>query len=542
MERGRVGMEARRYIERQQPLPCSLLWDMQRRYFTTTGPAAWRDGAIPQYITSNPVIADAYARIVRGLVDDRIRLGTNDGPLTILELGSGSGQFAFQFLSSLARHRAESDGDPPRIRYVMTDLAPANLDFWRGNARLRRFFDAGLLDCALVDAGDSRTIAAAIGDAAGGVGAGPLVVIANYLLDGLPQDLFRVRDGEISRCLISLSVDANEDLDAAIPDDLRLDIDYVPLAAIDDEPSMLRSLLADYRDQLDDTHLLVPVAGLSCLDHLARAAPDGVVLLSADHGEHRIERLDRLGRPTFLRHGSISLPVNYHALIHHCERRGGIGLCPDQPHRLLDVVALLMTPQPIELVATQAAYRSAIGPFGPDDFFVTTHAIRRLLPEMACEEILSFLRLAHFDSHQLRVCLPRLTALAPTLSRPLAQEVRAATEAAWETHYPLGPACDLADEVARLLYALDDPAGALVFFERSQQLQGADTGTLYNIACCHHLLGRADKVQDTLTQVLRYDPGNGPARDLLAAAAGPEGVGVPGGPILGGRLQSESGE
>jgi Tfp pilus assembly protein PilF len=63
---------------------------------------------------------------------------------------------------------------------------------------------------------------------------------------------------------------------------------------------------------------------------------------------------------------------------------------------------------------------------------------------------------------------------------------------------------------------MDDYPRALIYFERSMAIYGRDTGTLYNIAACHHLLGEPGEAAAALHEVLAHDPGNQPARNLLA--------------------------
>src|SRR6185503_15652175 len=57
----RVGGDDDVVIEEGVPLARSLLWQLQRAYYEGQGIAAWSAGQVPQYVTTNPFIADAYA-------------------------------------------------------------------------------------------------------------------------------------------------------------------------------------------------------------------------------------------------------------------------------------------------------------------------------------------------------------------------------------------------------------------------------------------------------------------------------------------------
>ena len=79
----------------------SHLWQSQKEYFIQHGVEAWRQNIVPSYVKTNPFIAQAYAQVVFGYLDDILQQnpdGDLDQSFYILELGAGSGRFAFHFL------------------------------------------------------------------------------------------------------------------------------------------------------------------------------------------------------------------------------------------------------------------------------------------------------------------------------------------------------------------------------------------------------------------------------------------------------------
>ena len=52
------------HLETQQPFAQSLIWQLQRDYFSNAGIDAWRSGEVPQTITSNPVVGKTDAELV----------------------------------------------------------------------------------------------------------------------------------------------------------------------------------------------------------------------------------------------------------------------------------------------------------------------------------------------------------------------------------------------------------------------------------------------------------------------------------------------
>ena len=93
-------------LEEPKPLSQSVLWSLQRAYFERAGIAAWSAGAVPMWVTSNPFIAAAYARVVRAFLHDW-EAGPGGSaldpgqPVYVVELGAGSGRFAYHFLRRL---------------------------------------------------------------------------------------------------------------------------------------------------------------------------------------------------------------------------------------------------------------------------------------------------------------------------------------------------------------------------------------------------------------------------------------------------------
>ncbi|HEX3528571.1 MAG TPA: tetratricopeptide repeat protein [Thermoanaerobaculia bacterium] len=510
-------------LERRQPFSQSVLWTLQRHYFAARGVEAWRRGEVPHYITSNPAIANSYAEIVFAFLCDQDRLSAADAakdePLYICELGAGSGRFAFHFLSRLIGLCEQAGVAAESFRYVLTDQAASNLQFWRGHSRFERFFADGLLGVARLDINapgeaaldlDGRTITA------GSLGR-PLVVIANYVFDSIPQDLFYLNGEECQQCVISLEVDADPGaLDIAeLLERVHCHYDRQTLTEPAYEEPWLQELLAGYQRALPNTHLLFPAAGLRCLQRLGALSKRGLLLLSADKGDHRLTALKGRPAPDLVRHGSFSLSVNYHAIKMFCERSGGLALFPISPYQSLSVNACLMVPEASGHVETLRAYQRQVQDFGPDDFFAITRHVCETIGQMALPEILAYLRLSHYDSHLFAKALPRLTELAAELDRDERRAVGQVIDRVWELYFPLGEELDLANAIARLLYEMDDYRRALDFFQRSLDGYGAATGTLANMASCHHMLGDNAAARTLLQSALEHDPGDAQVQELL---------------------------
>jgi len=503
----------------EPPAEAASLWTRQRRYFEVRGPDAWRQGDVPHYVTSNPAMAEAYAALVRGFLADRRALGAapnGEEPLHIIELGAGSGRFAYHFLRAIERRRHLLGEAWPPLRYVLTDVSAPILEGWAAHPWLRPFIEAGQLDIAAFDVEHDRSLALRAGGRTIGPGdlAHPPVVVANYLFDTIPQDVFRLRDGAVWRALPEIAAAADEadpSLDAA-----EVSWRYEPLAGAPYDEAPLQQLFETYRRSLSDTHLVFPAAGLRAIARLCALSPGGCLVLAADKGPLALEALEGQAPPFIARHGSVSLPVNFHALAAACETAGGLALTSSRTERGLKIVALLQTAGAASHANTRAAYLDVIETFGPDDAYELFRMFRARLDTLAFDEIAAALRFSHDDAHQFAWCLPRLNTLAAGLDTSQRGELVALCERVWAGYLPLGEELDLAAAIGALLYAIEAYGPALAFHERSQAIYGPDSGGLFNTAACHWMLGDADAAAGLLRRVLAADPANTEAEALLA--------------------------
>jgi hypothetical protein len=154
---------------------------------------------------------------------------------------------------------------------------------------------------------------------------------------------------------------------------------------------------------------------LRALERLAALSRQGLLLLSADKGHHRLEELLLPQPPGLVTHGSFSLNVNYHALCRWAEAGGGQALVPDPGRGGLHTVALLRLPEADDHRATTAAWRRHLAAFGPGDYLKLSQLACANADQLGADQLLAFLRLGQGDSHLLGRLLPRLRRLAADL-------------------------------------------------------------------------------------------------------------------------------
>ncbi len=503
----------------------SLLWEWQRQYFLERGVRAWALDEVPSHVTNSPVLAQAYAEMVFAFLRDWTRNASEEAgrrAVTICELGSGSGRFAYHFLTRLSQLEHANGVAVPRWRYVLTDFVPGNQGFWLGHPKLRRFVDKGVLDVAVFDADQPapltlRHSGVTLG-ADGQARDEPVVLIANYFFDSIRQELLYFGDDRCDQVLLSLFGDQCPP-DVSPGDALgRIScvLDYEPFEAPYFHEPCLNQLVDHYRSVLSDAHVLLPSTGLRCLRHFQDMSSGALLVLAADKGDHSVATLAQAGPPAIVHHGSVSLPVNFHALRFYCEQQGGLALVPTRSSAAFEVVGLLFTDAPQDYTLTRQAYERTIDSFGPGDVHALVKHAAASAGSMPIEAVLASLRMAAYDPHLGCWLLARMQELGPQLSDSERRAVRDAADALWECHFPIGEAVDLADGLARVLYGIGDYGASLTYFERSVEMFGPYTGTLCNMAYCLQLLGLHEEAQGLLRGVLDQDLGNEQAAAILA--------------------------
>ncbi len=509
-------------LERNQRLSRSLLWGRQRAFYERQGIEAWRQGIIPNFITSNPVIGRAYAQVVLGWMRDWCGSSRGEGgrlsapdpsqPFYLLELGAGAGRFAFHFLEAFRRLRARSQLRDVAFQYVMTDLPERNLEFWLSHPRLQPFLEEGLLDVARFDAEhDERLVLRRGGTVlAPGTVSNPLALVANYFFDSIPQDAFTLSHGVLHEYLVSITSQQPEpELEA--PDLLEratVSFEEHPVEGACYGDVELDRILEHYRERLDEATLLFPSTALRCLRRLQRLAGDRLLLLSGDKGHASGDELrERSPGVGLVRHGgAFSLMVNYDAIGQYFRHRDGQVLRPMHRHASLHVGAFLLGRPPDGHGETELAYEEAIEHAGPDDFSTLLKRLEKQYEAMTLEELLATLRFSCWESSTLMDAFSALMAQVESASEALQQEVCWAIHQVWEADYDLGEEDDLAFHLGMLLYAMDRPAEALTFFEHSLRRCAEEPGTHFNQGMCHLRLRQDARALECFERALALDP------------------------------------
>jgi hypothetical protein len=482
-------------IEEHRALSQSKLWDLQRQLYLTQGHHAWREGGVPNYITTNAFAARSYARVVLGHLRGVLAAGgiaRRDG-VRILELGAGSGRFAFHFLQHFLPMWRESELSDVPVTYVLSDVAPNNVDFCRAHPALAPFVQRGQLHFAICDAEAQGDLGKALGVTSDRL-QGQLVVLANYVFDALRQDIFHVDERHLSEGVVRI-VGQRSHLDPADPNpfaSIALDFTRRVIAASPYGDPIWNRILEDCRLRVRSGTLLFPTHAMRCLERLRALSPDSLLVLAADEGSHRLDDVRSL-EPRVVGYGRISLPefpINFHAIGEYTQAQGGQAIFASHQAGGFCVAALVWDRAGRECAATKQAFIDAIDLFGPDEFFMIMKSLERTAPLLTCAEMLAHLRLSGWDASVLHALLPQLKDRLMSASRSERSAWSDALERVWSMYYHVDrEEGDLAFAVGTMLMRLGDWRHAATFLERSRAVWGDDCNTLCNQAVCLARLG-----------------------------------------------------
>lgn len=513
-------------LESDQRLSASLLWSLQRRFFQDRGVTAWTEGEVPHFITSNTYIARSYARMAHAFLRDALSWdGTGKpggidlaSPVYIVELGSGSGRFAFHFLKKFGEILALSPLSGLTVKLVMTDFASRTIETWREHPRLAPYVASGELDFArfdmerdrelhLVESGETLSVETA---------RNPIIVIANYVFDSVPHDVFFLAGGQLHEGLVTLSSD--EPLPAspgtALFEKLTATYEKRPIdGAYYDDPD-LDALIEQYRQRLGEATLIFPVCALSCIRRLRDLGGGRMLLISADKGF--VHEQDLLGRvePGLAVHGSFSLMVNYHAIGQLVRNLGGHALEPAHHPASLQVCAYVLGAAAAGLPETRLAFHDAIECGGPDDFFSMMWAVQKSYDSLSIEEALAVLRVCGWDANILLGSMKALQSGMDKATTRQRAELHAALLRVWDCYFPIGEEADLAFAIGALLVDMEYFPEALEFLEHSLREREPDGATYFNMALCHMRLRQFEKALAATEEGLKLRPTSDLAKSL----------------------------
>lgn len=500
-------------LEADQPLSKSMVWKLQADFYANQGPEAWIQGIVPQYITTNPYIANLYAKTVFGYCRDIVADTAFDNNTTIyiMELAAGVGRFTYTFLKRFLHFLENSSLKGLKFKYIITDLAERNVTYWLNHSFLKQYFELGVLDCATFDMTKDKELHLRY---SGEVLSkdklkNPLILFANYTFDSLPQDTFYVNAGELYEGLVTI-LSKSEPVASKDSSILAgLDYEYTDRLIQGSayyEERKFNDILRFYQGCLNDTAFSMPIVALRCLQRLMKLFQDDLLLISTDKGYRNVSSMNKNYHPFLSKHGSISLTVNFHALELYFKSLGGKAIHSIYEHENVTMSLFLLSRRSHNFTETALAYHEIIESLGPDDFYILKKAVVPKSQSLTTKELLTFLRYTVWDSRTfIEFYNTLLERIAEEEDFPK-EELISAIYHVWDHFFPIGEEGDLASCLGSLLAYFGHDHDAIKLYQSSLEFYGEDTAINYEIALCYFNLQEFDKSLQYINKSLSLDP------------------------------------
>jgi len=376
-------------------------------------------------------------------------------PLYIVELGAGAGRLAYHFLTQFQPLLAQSSLAGWDIKYVLTDFVPEIVAFWQNHERFHPWIEAGWVDVALFDVMAPRSLFLQHAQLTltPEQMENPVILIANYFFDSIPQDSFTIEEGHLCQNLLTLfSSQPEPDMaDLTIWQRLKLAYEAIPLAESAYADPTYNQILESYAAHLPDTTLTFPNVGLDCLRFWQEFGNGRFLLLSSDRGITLPQSLLDQDDPLPNLHGSFSFMVNYHAIGRYIELSGGLVLHMDHYQDSLQTAVYLLGQLPQNALETRVAFQQTLQKNGPDDYFALTQALEPHLDNLSLPQILSYLRITAFDANIFRDCLPVLKVQLKQADPVWFEDTWMVMQQVWQQYLPITDDDDLARQIEELL-------------------------------------------------------------------------------------------
>jgi ectoine hydroxylase-related dioxygenase (phytanoyl-CoA dioxygenase family) len=515
-------------IEKFTRFDQSVVWSLLHRFYMEAGPAAWSNKIVPQRSTSNAFCADTYAAIVASFFKELIAEGNSEPPI-IIELGGGSGRFAWQFLNRLFNYHF-SDEDPcPEFTYLLTDGATKNIAAWKAKARFAPLIESGVLDFAQLLIEPDPVIRQDSGDLkpADLVGR-PLIIIANYLFDSIAANMFRVRDHTIEQVFVQTESTERNFIRKPITSFESVS-DRFQSRPVKGEPTghpIIDEALRKYAQRPGDFHVVVPQICLEFVEKFVhRDTP--MLLLAGDlaySDPSEFELASPLIFDTYFAH---------HTNLHIFGEMFGAygGTMQSQRHKDANFSCSLFSLAgknrwaELALGRTRETAQALLKDFNPYDAHEMIDLIESTAAEMSIRQAMALIRFSKFDPDVAAACIPHLLFNIEQGEEHIdrAQLYETYMEA-FRAYFPDGSESHFDCGIAELFMRLGFHAQAKQLIDHAIGEFGPTAPRLFARSLALFNLGDLASSEQTVRAAARLDPQFAPAQRMIAARFEPQAV------------------
>ena len=392
------------------PLSESPIWNLSARVYRERGLEPWKSGMVPQRVTSNGYLAGLYAGIIEAFARDLDPHSVTTPPL-ILEVGGGSGLFAWLLLNRLLRH--PSGPNPIRFDYLLTDDDPQRVRAWLQVGRLRAFVETHPLHLGVLEIDGAAPSALRASDGTRfDLTNRPVVLIANYVMDSIPADLFRIKKGRVLKEFVEVAVKRRASEPFTMSQvTTRFEArevmpPYTGHAGIDE-------VLESYRALSGEPCIPVSAPFISFVGPWLES-PNPFLLLAGDLGYTTAE-FESV--PPLVHEDYFACRANFHLLGRVFEQCGGSPVFPPNADRQFSISVFLKPTTRSGLERTREVSQAAVSQLSPHDAINIEEALGCHGGPLNFDMVSAWLRLARCDAHVASLCIPHLLRIVEAKER-----------------------------------------------------------------------------------------------------------------------------
>lgn len=496
------------------PVSQSELWNCQQEFYKKQGIAAWDEKKIPYYVTCNPYIANAYANIIHSYIKDNIELGyvKPDTTFYILELGAGSGVFSFYLMKRLFELKTIFSESDVSFGYIMTDCIEKNIEFWRTHPAFGDYINRGFLDFAvydlnkdqeikLVNSGDVFSSNTHNNDSS-------FVVVANYVFDSLPQDIFRTKNGRLQQGLMNKKIEMKKygDNQSMYIDEFDKSFSFQDIFLPYYHEKEFDDILKSWAKQFENGYLTFPIGSLRAIQRLAKIMNNDLLLIATDKAYANHFELYATTKPDITFHGSaFSMTVDFHSIGQYFMQHNG-----DRYHQCtqqgITTSAFILGKKIETLPETNQALMTYLDTFGPGDLFNMYRYIYQKLSFVPLEVLISCLNMMHWDPQLFNDAIESIIRQLKSANPVTIQDLLVNLPRVHANFYFMPHSDDTLVNIGMIFQEIEAYDSALFYYQASLDYFGENETTLYNMALCHFFMGNYDKAIDLFQSATKLNP------------------------------------